>query len=227
MSPARVIFGEVRYAALFALLLFAPARTLNWSAAWVLLGVMFVTRTAGALSVLRVNRDLLIERAKPPIHEGQPLADKFLLPGVMAAFAGLVAFIPFDRFHLRLLGEPPFPVRLAGLIAFAAGWILVSVALRTNAFATTVVRAQADRDQTVIDHGVYAVVRHPMYTGLLPVMIGMCLWLGSVAACFAACVPIALLVVRIVLEERVLRLALPDYKEYASRVRARLIPYVW
>lgn len=227
LSPSRVVIGELGYTAFFAALLFAPARTVAWPRAWILVAVMSGIRTVGALRTLRVNESLLIERSKIPFHRDQSLADKLLLPAFMLTFAGLVAFISVDRFYLHLLHEPDVVVSSLGLVAFAAGWVIVGLTVRTNAFATTVVRHQADREQRVIDHGVYGLVRHPMYSGMIVVMIGMGLWLESTAGALLSAVPTAILTVRLILEERVLRNALPGYAEYTTRVRSRLIPFVW
>jgi protein-S-isoprenylcysteine O-methyltransferase Ste14 len=79
----------------------------------------------------------------------------------------------------------------------------------------------------VIDSGVYAAVRHPMYMGFVPFIVGMCLWLGSYAAALLTIVPIGLIAVRIVIEERFLRRELEGYGAYAERTRYRLIPFVW
>jgi protein-S-isoprenylcysteine O-methyltransferase Ste14 len=89
------------------------------------------------------------------------------------------------------------------------------------------VRHQEERRQVVVDRGLYAVVRHPMYAGAIPLSIGMPLWLGSYAAALAAVVPIAILVVRILVEERFLRRELPGYEEYTRKVRWRMVPGVW
>jgi protein-S-isoprenylcysteine O-methyltransferase Ste14 len=100
-------------------------------------------------------------------------------------------------------------------------------ALETNAFATTVVRHQVERGHTVVDRGVYGVVRHPMYAGLVAALLGVPLWLRSPLGLGVALVPIGLLGLRLVLEERVLAQALPAYAEYAARVRFRLVPGLW
>ncbi|HXV17655.1 MAG TPA: isoprenylcysteine carboxylmethyltransferase family protein [Gemmatimonadaceae bacterium] len=223
----RLLFGELRYAALFFALEFVPARTLDWPRAWILLGVVFVVRTLGGLSVIRVNPDLLEERSKIPIHSGQPTLDKILLPAVMATFAGVIAICSIDRFHLRLFPEPDIILSVAGLFAVVGGWSLVFAALRANAFATTVVRHQPDRQHQLIDSGVYSWVRHPLYMGMIPVMLGLSLWLGSWAGVLFSIVPIGILMIRITVEERVLRSSLPGYSEYSARVRKRLIPFVW
>ena len=73
----------------------------------------------------------------------------------------------------------------------------------------------------------YRIVRHPMYAGIFLFGVGMALWLESYAGAFAALVPIGVLAVRIVFEERFLREELPGYQSYRERVRYRLIPFVW
>jgi protein-S-isoprenylcysteine O-methyltransferase Ste14 len=87
-----------------------------------------------------------------------------------------------------------------------------------------VVRLQEKRHQRVIDSGIYAVVRHPMYTGFAPFAVGPALWLGSYVAALLAIVPIAVLAVRSVLEEGFLERELKGYEAYMRKVRYRLIP---
>ena len=223
----RVFMGVVAYVTLFAILLFVPAGTLAWGRAWVLLAVLLVVRTAGALAVFRVNPALLRERAKLPVQRDQPWTDKLLLPACMAAFAGLPVVAGLDVFRWQVLPKPAPTVAAVGLVLFAVGWGVTALALRANAFAVTVVRLQGERKHTVVDTGVYGVVRHPMYAGLLLVLVGLGLWLESYAAALLAVVPMGLLVVRIGLEERFLRRELPGYREYAARVPHRLLPGIW
>lgn len=116
---------------------------------------------------------------------------------------------------------------MAGLIAFVAGWWLMGLSLKRNSFAAPVIKYQQERNQIVIDTGPYAIVRHPMYTGGALLMVGMPLWLQSYAGALLASVPIALLAVRVVFEERLLRRELKGYDAYARRVRYRLIPLLW
>jgi protein-S-isoprenylcysteine O-methyltransferase Ste14 len=227
MSVARAIVGILVYVGLFAVLLLVPAGTLDWWRAWVLLGVLLVMRAAGTAAAIRVNPEMLAERSRLPLHRGQPLADRVLLLSFMAAFAALIAFCPLDVFHLRLLPRPPAAVSVCGIVLFAAGWWIIAEVLRTNAFAVRVVRHQPERGHTLVDTGVYGVVRHPMYAGIIPVLIGMCLWLESYAGALLALVPIGILAARIVLEERFLRRTLPGYDAYTARVRWRLVPRLW
>jgi protein-S-isoprenylcysteine O-methyltransferase Ste14 len=222
------LVGLAGYVALFGTFLFLPARTLRWPAAWILLAVLLIVRGVSTVQLWRTQRGLMEHRSGVPLpQKGQPTADRILLPLSMASFAGLVAFSSLDVWHLHLLPSPPFIVRCAGLILFAGGWWAAHLALRENAFAVTVVRHQEERDHRVVDTGPYAVVRHPLYTGILIVMVGLALWLGSLAGALATVVPAAILALRIVVEERVLREAMPEYSLYAQRVRARLLPRLW
>jgi protein-S-isoprenylcysteine O-methyltransferase Ste14 len=90
-----------------------------------------------------------------------------------------------------------------------------------------VIRHQSERGQVVVDSGPYRVVRHPMYAGLVPVLAGIPLWLGSWAGLAAASVPVGVLAARIVVEERFLRAHLDGYEEYAQRVPFRMLPRIW
>ena len=103
----------------------------------------------------------------------------------------------------------------------------MTLAMKVNPFAVPVVRLQEERHQRVIDTGAYAVVRHPMYAGFVPMVLGPALWLGSYASALLAIVPIVVLAVRSVFEERFLKRELKGYDAYREKVRYRLIPFVW
>jgi protein-S-isoprenylcysteine O-methyltransferase Ste14 len=178
--------------------------------------------------VFRVNPALLRERATVLIHQHQPWADRLILFAFMGtAFVGVPAVAALDAFHLHVLPSPPLVLASVGLGLFAVGWTIIAVALRANPFAVTVVRLQNERQHTVVDTGIYSVVRHPMYAGNPLVNVGLSLWLGSYAAVLFAAIPLALLMVRIGLEERFLRRELPGYPEYAARVPYRMLPGLW
>jgi protein-S-isoprenylcysteine O-methyltransferase Ste14 len=223
----RVFINLIGYVTLYAVFLFAPAGTLRWPAAWALLAVLLIARGVSSVLLYRNSRALLTERARLPLQHGQAAADKVLLPAFMAAVAGLVAFTSWDCWHGDLLGHAAFGFRLIGLFLFLVGWWVVHLALRTNPFAVTVVRHQTERGHEVVTGGVYAIVRHPMYVGLVIENVGLPLWLGSIAGFLAASVPAAVLIVRIIAEERVLERSLPAYARYATDVRWRLFPGVW
>jgi len=227
MSIFKLIVGVVSNVAIFGVSLFLPAGTLDWWRAWVFLGVVLVAAVASTASLYRSDMALLEERFKPPIQKGQPLADKILVFLLLATFIGLIVFIPLDVFRFHLLTRPGTVVSSTGLLLFAAGWWILTLAMLDNPFAVPVVRLQEERAQTVIDSGVYGVVRHPMYAGTIPLMVGMSLWLESYAAAALAIIPLSTLVLRIRIEEEFLRRKLKGYEEYTKRIRYRLIPFLW
>ena len=224
---ARQLIGILGYVALFAIFLFVPAGTLHWRAAWILLAVVLFARVLSAARLWMVQRELAMERTKLPIQRGQITADRLLVLAYMASFAALVGFASLDLWRLHLL--PAFApwLRVIGLVIFTLGWWIVYLALSANAYAVCVVRFQEERGHQVAEGGLYRHVRHPMYAGLVLISAGLCIWLGSTAALIATLVPTAILVVRILFEERMLRTKLAGYGEYAGRVRWRLLPGVW
>jgi protein-S-isoprenylcysteine O-methyltransferase Ste14 len=136
------------------------------------------------------------------------------------------AFIPIDLFRLRLLPPPSAAISAAGAAATIAGVVVAYAAIAQNRFAAPTIHDQTLDGQQVIDTGLYAVVRHPFYAGMLLVYAGAALWLGSYAALIGASGFLILTLARIVIEEAYLRQALPAYAAYARRVRGRLIPYL-
>ncbi|WP_025414729.1 methyltransferase family protein [Gemmatirosa kalamazoonensis] len=205
----------------------AGARTVAWPRAWTLLAVMLVVRAWSVAAVRLAHPTLLRERARLPIHRDQPRADRLLVAAVLAlGFLALPAVAAADAARWRLLAPVPAGVAVVGLTAFAAGWVIKGLALRANAFAVAEVRVQRER-HAVVTSGVYGVVRHPFYAADPLIFVGQALWLGSWTAAALAVAPTALVVVRLVLEERLLRRELPGYTAYAARVRHRLVPGVW
>jgi protein-S-isoprenylcysteine O-methyltransferase Ste14 len=158
--------------------------------------------------------------------ETQPLIDALGLGLYMAFFLAWFAFIPLDVFRLHLLPAPPWAVEALGLAGVAAGIAVVYTAIGQNRFAAPTIHDQGGEGQTVIDSGLYGVVRHPFYAGMLLVYLGAALWLGSYAAAIASAGFLVMTLARIVIEERWLREHLPDYAAYTRRVRAKLVPYL-
>ena len=227
MPIPKVITGVAFNVVLYALLLFVPAGTLHWWRAWVFLAVTVAVMAAASFSILPDNSDLFSQRAKGVIQKGQPLWDRVLAILLVVSYAGQIVFISLDVFRFHLVPKPGGLVSFLGLALYVAGWWIMTLAMKVNPFAVPVVRLQEERHQRVIDTGVYAVVRHPMYTGFVPMVVGPALWLQSYVAALLAIVPIAVLATRSVFEERFLKRELKGYEAYTKKVRYRLIPFVW
>jgi protein-S-isoprenylcysteine O-methyltransferase Ste14 len=226
MFALKLIYGVIMQTALLGILLFVPARTLAWPRAWVFIAGVAVA-TAVTMLYLRNDQALINERLKGPLQKGQPLVDKIVLNLFLATFCAVMILIPLDVFRFHLMPPPGKLVSLIGLGLIAGGWWLIALALHENSFAAGVVKYQEERHQRVIDSGVYSKVRHPMYAGGVPFILGSCLWLGSYAAALMAIVPIGMMAIRIQIEERFLRQELDGYQAYTERTRYRLIPFLW
>ena len=229
----RGLFSPLPPIAVMAAVLLATPGVLQgdwaWPRAWVFLAVYGggAGLGSGLLAVFRpdsfrVRQQGIVARAE----KHQPLIDALGLVLFTAFLLGWIAFIPVDVFRLRLLPPPPLPVQAAGLAAVIAGLGVTYVAIGQNRFAAPTIHDQSAERQQVIQTGLYGLVRHPFDAGGLLVYAGAPLWLGSYAGAIASLGFLVLTLARIVIEERYLRERLPDYADYARRVRAMLIPGV-
>ena len=141
-------------------------------------------------------------------------------------FCVWIAFLGLDARRFGWSHVPPWAEAIGALCVVAAFWGWVGV-LRANSFASVTVRVQQERGQTVISTGPYAVVRHPMYAYALFLLIGMPLLLGSRWGLLGVPLAMPLLAARVLGEEDLLMQGLPGYREYAAKVRFRLLPGLW
>jgi protein-S-isoprenylcysteine O-methyltransferase Ste14 len=200
-----------------------------WLHAWAFLAVYGgISMTAsGLLAVTRPasfavrQQGAIAAKAKK-----QPLIDALGLIGYLAFALGWLVFIGLDVVRLHLMAPPSGAVAAAGLAAVIAGQVIGYMAFAQNPFAAPSIHDQSGEGQRVIDTGLYGVVRHPFYAGMLLVYAGAALWLGSYAGAIAASGFLALTLARILIEEAWLRDHVTGYADYAHRVRGRLIPYV-
>jgi protein-S-isoprenylcysteine O-methyltransferase Ste14 len=223
----KLILRIAAFVAILACLFFIPARTLAWSRAWIYLCVMFVGSAAAIIYLNRTNHDLLIERSKSIRQKGQPLSDKIILQAFLSSYLGLMVFIPLDVFRFHLLPTSPRIVSALGLPIYLTGLFIVYRTFRFNPFAAPVVKLQSERGHHLIDTGPYRIVRHPMYGGAILVLVGPPLWLESYTAAIFEIIPISLLAIRCVLEEKFLCQNLVGYAQYMKQVRYRMIPFLW
>jgi len=174
----------------------------------------------------RVDPDLLAERMKSPVGADQKALDRAVMIAVMIAFALWLIFMALDARRFRWSHVPLWAQALGAALIVIAFYAWTGV-LRANSFAATRVRLQPERGQTVISTGPYAIVRHPMYAEAMFLMVGAPLLLGSLWGLLGVVPLMALLVARILGEEAMLMAGLPGYRDYAAKVRFRLLPGVW
>jgi len=222
---AKWLFQTFAWILGFAVLLFVPAGTLHWPAAWVFLGFMIASGLGFGGWLARTDPGLMAERMRSPVRADQPADDKKLLLVFFAVNVIWLIVMGLDeRFRLSRM---PFALQVLGLLLLIASSVFIMWVFRTNSFAAAVVRVQSERGHHVISTGPYAFVRHPMYSGAVPFMVGIALLLGSWWGTAIAPVFAILFGLRARIEERTLTAGLPDYADYAARVRYRLLPGVW
>ena len=222
----RIVRQSLVGLAIMLVLLFVPAGTLAWPAGWIFLVEFGIASTLITRWLLRHNPALLEERMKPLIQRDQKPWDQALMAVFLLLWCAWFVVMALDavRFgwsHMALW------LQALGPLAIAVSMYVMFLIMRTNSFAAPVVKIQAERGHRVISDGPYAVVRHPMYSGALLLILGTPLLLGSWWGLALSPVLILLFAVRAVLEERTLMVELPGYVGYAARVRYRLIPGVW
>jgi protein-S-isoprenylcysteine O-methyltransferase Ste14 len=212
---------------LFAAVLLIPAGTWNWPRAIQFLVAFALLSLISIVSLASWKPASLGARVERRAAKDQPKADR-----IASLFIGVLnlawfVLIALDVHRLHLLPFPPLWLSVFGVFVGLAGYGFMVAAVWQNPYAAPIVGDQSERDQVVIDSGVYDRIRHPLYLGYILFLTGMGLWLGSVASALAMPVVAAPIVARILIEEKNLRQHLPGYVDYTSRVPYRLVPLAW
>ncbi|MFO0892770.1 MAG: isoprenylcysteine carboxylmethyltransferase family protein [Isosphaeraceae bacterium] len=220
----RLITSTAATLVVLLLWLFVPAGTLGWLRGWLFFVVTVVAGIVLSIYLRRVNPDIFAARVNR--RTGTKSWDKGIVVLLISVMTSVIPVAALDdgRFHWSLV---PWWVCAIGYALFLVGLVGMAWAEAVNKFFEPTVRIQTDRGHHVIDSGPYAIVRHPGYLSASPLVVGMALSLGSYWALIPAVLCCLILFVRTVLEDRTLQAELPGYREYAQRVRYRLMPGVW
>lgn len=209
------------------LVLFVCGGDIGWWQAWVYSILIVAAGIGGRVWAERRHPGLLAERQSLEAVKGAKAWDKVLAP-LMALSVGFPLVIVAGLDH-RSSWSPEFPLWLIvlGFILIAIGYGFAVWALVENRFFSGVVRIQTDRGHRVCDSGPYRIVRHPGYAGNILPLAGIVLALSSLWTLIPATVALIIAVIRTVLEDRTLQAELPGYRDYARRVRYRLMPGIY
>ena len=205
---------------LLALLLFIPAGTFKWFNAWLLMGLLFIPMFIAGLVMYFKAPDLLRSRLKAKESEG---AQRKVIgaSAIMFILVFVLAGLNY-RFHWHQASNKFVVI---GVVIFILSYLLFGEVLRENAYLSRTIEVQ--ENQKVVDTGLYGVVRHPMYVAVIFLFLSMPLILNSVFSLFVMLSIIPILVKRIKNEEEVLEKELVGYKEYKTKVKYRLIPFIY
>ena len=203
-----------------ALLILLPAGTFNYWQVYLYCGILVVPIIFVLFYFLKNDPKFLERRTRAKEKEKQQIHIAML--STLIFLAGFI--IPGLDHRFGWTSVPMNIVLLADLIILL-GYLLIFFVFRQNSYASRII--EVDEEQKVISTGLYGLVRHPMYVGVLIMYIPTPLALGS----YWGLLPFALLplslALRILNEEKVLSENLPGYKEYCEKTRYRLIPYIW
>lgn len=206
-----------------ALCLFTAAGTVVWPAAWIFLGLLFVSGLPITWWLLKHDAELIEERLR---FRPESTWDKVFVSVAFASVLFWLILMPVDavRFHWSRM---PLVLKTVGALVLLISMYISFLTLRENPYSSAVVRVQKERGHTVISTGPYTYVRHPMYTGGILFFLGTSLLLGSWSGVLCALTFTGLFAIRAVLEERVLRKELEGYEVYMARVKYRFFPRIW
>lgn len=201
-------------------LLFLPAWTLDYFGAWLFLGVLFVPMLVMG-AVLLVKSPALLEKRLNAKEKEKSQQGVVALAGLLFPVGFVLSALDF-RFAWSVV---PMWLSVAAAALFLCGYGLYAEVMRENAYLSRTVEVQ--ENQSVVTTGLYGIVRHPMYLATLLMFLPIPLILSSLWGLIPfLCYP-PLIIVRILNEERVLTDGLAGYAEYKTRVRYRLLPFIW
>lgn len=209
--------------AMVGLLLFLPAGTFNYWQAWVFIAIL--TLSSGVLTIyLGLRNPAALQRRM----QGGPGAETRTAQKCISAITllSLPAMMLFSVFDHRFGWSPvPLAVSLLGDVLVVIGIGLTGLVVIQNSYAAANITVEAGQKLTTT--GLYGLVRHPMYVGVLLMLLGVPLALDSWWGLIFLILDVIAFVLRILDEERMLKQELDGYNEYIQKVHYRLMPYIW
>ncbi len=205
---------------LVGILLFVPAGTIKFINGWLFMGVLFIPMFIAGIVMFIKDKKLLKSRLKAKEKESDQKS-VIISSGIMFILGFIMAGIDY-RFNLSQL---PNDIVIMAIIIFIMSYLLYAEVLKENSFLSRTIEVQ--KNQKVIDTGLYSMVRHPMYLFTIFLFLSIPLILGSLLSFFIFLIYPFIIVKRIKNEEEVLEKELKGYKEYKKKVKYRLLPYIW
>jgi protein-S-isoprenylcysteine O-methyltransferase Ste14 len=217
-----LVFGVVEIV-VFGSMVFLPAGTFNYWQAWVFLVVVLLSAWVPTVYLLRADPVALEGRMSGGPAAETRMAQKVVIAGLYLSLAAMVVVSVLD--HRFGWSTVPTAICLVGDVLVAVGLGVVGLVIIQNSYAASTVRVRAD--QKVVSTGLYGMVRHPMYTGNVIMLVGIPIALGSYWGLVLVAPGLIVLAWRIRDEEKLLQQELTGYREYTQTVRYRLVPLMW
>ena len=224
MKKFNLLFKGLASSLIFSAILFICAGRLNYFQGWIYLSTNFITALMSFIAIGN-NTALLEERSRA--GQGVKSWDKLLLGLSAIVFIITLILAGLDTGRYDWSSHWPWWFYVSGIVLTLTGHSIFLTAQRQNRFFSTVVRIQTERGHTVCDSGIYRVIRHPGYFGMMLSLTGLPFLTGSLWSVIPTLAAIILLLIRTQLEDKTLRNELTGYLEYTNKTRYKLIPRVW
>lgn len=202
------------------LLIFLPAGTLAYPHGWCFMALLFAPMLAVGFLMFFKSPEFLKKRLDAKEKQGKQKG-VVALSGLMFVMGFAVAGLDF-RFGWS---DVPTWVVITASALFLVAYALYAEVMRENAYLSRTVKVEAG--QTVVDTGLYGIVRHPMYAVTILLFLMIPLILGSWYALIAFAFYPTIIIVRLKDEEDLLTRELPGYDAYKQKVKYRIIPLIW
>ena len=212
----KFIFGVL----IIGLLLFVPANTINYWNGWLFMGLLFIPMFIAGIVMMIKTPDLLKRRLDIKEKQGEQKV-VVALSGLMFIAGFIIAGLNFRYNWIQI----PNIVVIISSIVFLLSYVLYAEVLRENKYLSRTIKVE--KNQKIIDTGLYGIVRHPMYFSTIFLFLSMPLILGSIISFVIFLIYPFIIAKRIKNEEEVLEKELEGYKEYKDKVKYRMIPFIW
>jgi len=201
-------------------LILLPAGTFNYWQFYAYCGILMVPMLAVLFHFLKHDPKFLERRSRAREKEKAQV-----LISVLSSLIFLAGFVIPGLDKRFGWSAVPYHITIIACVVILLGYLIIFFVFRQNSYASRII--EVDEEQEVISTGLYGIVRHPMYVGVLIMYIPTPVALGS----YWGLLPFALLPLslglRILNEEKVLKENLKGYREYCQKTRYRLIPFIW
>lgn len=208
-----------------AAVLMISAGRWDWGMGWLYVAIFLLFDVASAIVALPRNPGLLIERAQP---QGETEGwDKIIMPLASGLFPLASWVVAGLNQRFAWLPGVSYSLQVAASAVTILGYGMLVWSMWANAYFSPVARIQSERGHTVATTGPYQWIRHPGYVGAILFSLAVPLMLGSWWALIPGAASAGLYGIRTAYEDRFLQEKLPGYREYAGRVKYRLVPGIW
>jgi protein-S-isoprenylcysteine O-methyltransferase Ste14 len=224
MKAIQLFIKSLTGTLVFLLILFMSAGRIDYWQGWLYTVLCIVSVLLNSFA-LKNKDDLAGERSR--VKADTKSWDKKILG--LSAFILIITYIIAGLDAGRFHWSPEFHrgINIVGVVLILFGEVIFLAAQKQNKFFSSVMRIQTDRGHTVSDTGIYSIVRHPAYFGMIVTAIGIPLILGSLWAFIPSLISIVLTMIRTSLEDKTLMNELNGYREYSHKTRYRLFPCIW